>query len=81
MERAPRTKRLTRHAQSLPNNLRQFLTPTVWKQAQRGLRKPRKDALWNLHHLVLVRVARTWSRRWTTTIANGSPRGGSPRRR
>jgi Transposase DDE domain len=41
--------------------LRQFLTPQVWKQARRGLKKPRKDARWDFHHLVLVTLAMTWS--------------------
>ena len=41
--------------------LRQFLTPQVWKQARRGLKKPRKDARWDFHHLILVLLAMTWS--------------------
>jgi hypothetical protein len=45
----------------LPACLRQFLTPAVWKQAQQGLRKPRKNARWSFHHLILVLVALTWS--------------------
>lgn len=61
MDRTPGTKRVTRQAQSLPDCLRQFLTPAVWKQARRGLRKPRKGARWDFHHLVLVLVAMTWS--------------------
>jgi hypothetical protein len=61
MERTPSAKRWTRQAQSLPDCLRQFLTPSVWKQAQHGLRKPRKDARWTFHHLVLVLLAMTWS--------------------
>ena len=61
MERTPCARRLTRQAQSLPACLRQFLTASVWKQAQRGHRKLRKDARWNFHHLMLVLVAMTWS--------------------
>jgi hypothetical protein len=61
MERTPCARRLTRQAQSLPACLRQFLTASVWKQAQRGHRKPRRDARWNFHHLMLVLVAMTWS--------------------
>jgi Transposase DDE domain len=61
MRRTPRTKRRPRDARSLPACLRQFLTPAVWKQAQHGLRKPRKDARWNFHHLILVLLALTWS--------------------
>jgi len=41
--------------------LRQFLTPQVWKQAQRGLKTPRKNARWDFHHLILVTLAMTWS--------------------
>jgi hypothetical protein len=41
--------------------LRQFLTPQVWKQAQHGLKKPRKNARWDFHHLILVTLAMTWS--------------------
>jgi hypothetical protein len=41
--------------------LRQFLTPQVWKQARGGLKKPRKDARWDFHHLILVVLAMTWS--------------------
>lgn len=61
MQRTPRTERVPRRARSLPDCLRQFLTPAVWKQAQRGLPKPRKDARWGFHHLVLVLLAMTWS--------------------
>jgi len=41
--------------------LRQFLTPQLWKQARRGLKKQRIDARWNFHHLILVLLAMTWS--------------------
>jgi hypothetical protein len=41
--------------------LRQFLTPQVWKQARRGLKKARKDARWDFHHLILVTLAMTWA--------------------
>jgi hypothetical protein len=40
--------------------LRQFLTPAAWRQAQKDLRKPRKDARWGFHHLTLVLLAMTW---------------------
>jgi hypothetical protein len=55
------TRRLPRHARSMAFCLRQFLTPQVWKQAQRGLKKPRKNARWDFHHLILVTLAMTWS--------------------
>jgi hypothetical protein len=41
--------------------LRQFLTPQVWKQARRGLPKPRRGTRWDFHHLILVTLAMTWS--------------------
>ena len=61
MGRTSRTKRLPRRAQSLPACLRQFLTPAVWRQAHRGLRKPRRDARRSFHHLILVVLAMTWA--------------------
>jgi hypothetical protein len=59
--RTPKTKRSARHAQSMASCLRQFLTPQVWKQARAGLKKTRKDARWDFHHLILVLLAMTWS--------------------
>ena len=61
MARTPTTKRSTRHAQSMAFCLRQCLTPQVWKQARRGLKKTRKDVRWDFHHLILVLLAMTWS--------------------
>jgi hypothetical protein len=61
MARTPKTHRSLRHAKSMAFCLRQFLTPKVWKQAQRGLKKPRKGGRWDFHHLILVLLAMTWS--------------------
>src|SRR5260370_37028239 len=61
MGRTPRAQRVPRHAQSLPACLRQFLTPSVWKQARRGLIGPRRETRWDFHHLILVVLAMTWS--------------------
>jgi hypothetical protein len=61
MERTPTTKRVPRSAQTLPACLRQFLTPAVWKQAQRGAPAPRPNTRWGFHHLILVLLAMTWS--------------------
>src|SRR3954452_4218057 len=61
MGRTQRAKRLPRHAQSLPACLRQFLTPAVWKQAQRPLSGTRRPTRWTFHHLILVALAMTWS--------------------
>jgi hypothetical protein len=59
--RTPKTQRSTRHARSMAYCLRQFLTPRVWKQARRGLLKPRQGTRWDFHHLILVTLAMTWS--------------------
>jgi hypothetical protein len=59
--RTPKTRRSTRHDRSMASCLRQFLTPQVWKQARRGLKKARKDARRDFHHLILVVLAMTWS--------------------
>jgi hypothetical protein len=59
--RTPKTKRLPRRAQSMAFCLRQFLTPQVWKQAQHGLKEPRKNTRWDFHHLILVTLAMTWA--------------------
>jgi hypothetical protein len=61
MARTPRTRRLQRHAQSLPVCLRQFLTPAVWKQARRTLSGSRRTTRWDFHHLILVVLAMTWA--------------------
>jgi hypothetical protein len=61
MGRTRRTRRVPRHAQSLPACLRQFLTPAVWKQARGALIGPRRQTRWIFHHLILVTLAMTWS--------------------
>lgn len=61
MARTPKTQRLPRDTRSMASCLRQFLTPPVWKQARRGLKRPRKDARWDFHHLILVLLAMTRS--------------------
>jgi hypothetical protein len=61
MGRTQGARRLPRHAQSLPACLRQFLTPAVWKQAQRARIGPQRETRWIFHHLILVTLAMTWS--------------------
>ena len=61
MGRTTPARRVPREARTLPACLRHFLTPAAWRQARRGLRRPRKDARWGVHHLVLVLLAMTWS--------------------
>lgn len=51
----------SRPARSLPDCLRQFLTPNVWKQAHRAATTWRPGPRWDLHHLLLVLLAMTWS--------------------
>jgi hypothetical protein len=40
--------------------LRQFLTPSVWKQAQHAGRRPRASARWSTQPLVMVLLTMTW---------------------
>jgi hypothetical protein len=61
MGRTPRTGRAPRAARSLPACLRHFLTPAVWKQAQKCMPARRKGARWGFHNLILVVLAMTWS--------------------
>jgi hypothetical protein len=60
MKAARKLQRL-RQPQSVLDFVRQFLTPTVWKQARQAV--PRKRALprWDLQPLVLVMIAMTWA--------------------
>jgi hypothetical protein len=61
MARNSRTGRDSRPARSLPECLRQFLTPDAWKQAHRALPGRRPSSRWGTHHLILVLLAMTWS--------------------
>ena len=60
MKAARRLQRLQR-PRSLLDHVREFLTPSVWKQARQAT--PRRRALprWDLQPLVLVMIALTWA--------------------
>jgi hypothetical protein len=60
MKRA-RTLRKLQQPRSLIGYVRQFLTPTVWKQARRAIPKRRAAYRWDLQPLVLVMLAMTWA--------------------
>jgi hypothetical protein len=59
MPQARKPARLRPLATSLPDCLRQFLTPATWKQAQR-YRRPDCSQRWHTQPLVLVLVLMTW---------------------
>jgi hypothetical protein len=47
--------------QTLIDNVRQFLTPVVWKQARQAVPRRRAVPRWDLQPLVLVMMAMTWA--------------------
>src|SRR5260370_19067367 len=53
--------RLRPAARSLPESLRDFLTPAVWKQAHRGRRGRRAAVRWSGQPLILVLLCMTWA--------------------
>jgi hypothetical protein len=53
-------RRRDRAAESLVSCLRKFLTPAVWKQAQRHAGCPKGKQRWSLQPLVLVLLTMTW---------------------
>jgi len=60
MKRSRRLQKLQR-PQSLLANLRQFLTPRVWKQARGAMPRHRAHLRWDLQPLVLILLAMTWA--------------------
>lgn len=60
MSAATTTRRLRPAARSLPDSLREFLTPALWKQA-RHRRGPSRCSRWATQPLVLVLLVMTWS--------------------
>jgi Transposase DDE domain len=60
MKRSRRLQKLQR-PQSLLANLRQFLTPRVWKQARAAVPRHRAHPRWDLQPLVLIVLAMTWA--------------------
>jgi hypothetical protein len=59
--KAARRLRMSQQPQSLLGNVRQFLTPQVWKQARQAVPPRRAVPRWDLQPLVLVMIAMTWS--------------------
>jgi hypothetical protein len=59
--KAARKLRISQRPQSLIGNLRQFLTPQVWKQARQDGPPGRAVPRWDLQPLVLVMIAMTWT--------------------
>lgn len=61
MKTKTRRPRLRRPARSFVDCLRDFLTPTVWKQAHRQRQQARRSSRWSTQPLVLVLLLMTWS--------------------
>ena len=59
--KAARKLRISQRPQSLIGNVRQFLTPQVWKQARQAVPPSRAIPRWDLQPLVLVMIAMTWT--------------------
>jgi hypothetical protein len=59
--KAARKLRILRQPKSLLGNVRQFLTPQVWKQARQAVPPRRAVPRWDLQPLVLVMIAMTWT--------------------
>lgn len=56
-----RTLQGLQQPRSLIGYLRQFLTPTVWKQARAAVPRGRSAPRWDLQPLVVVMLAMTWA--------------------
>jgi hypothetical protein len=59
MVRAGKSGRLRPRGKSLPESLREFLTPEVWKQVRKAACR-RKMPRWDIRPLLLVLLAMTW---------------------
>jgi Transposase DDE domain len=59
--KAARKLRKLQQPQTLIDNVRQFLTPVVWKQARQAVPRRRAVPRWDLQPLVLVMMAMTWA--------------------
>jgi hypothetical protein len=56
-----RRLRALQQPRSLIGYLREFLTPTVWKQARQAARRGRSAPRWDLQPLVVIMLAMTWA--------------------
>jgi hypothetical protein len=59
--KAARTRQKLQQPQSLLDYVRQFLTPTAWKQARQAIPKGRLAPRWDLQPLVLIMMAMIWT--------------------
>src|ERR687889_1690234 len=59
--KAARKLRIWQRPQSLIGNLRQFLTPQIWKQARQAAARRRSSPRWDLQPLVVIMMAMTWA--------------------
>ena len=59
--KAARKPRTLQQPRSLIDFVRQFLTPSVWKQARQSLPRKRQSPRWDLQPLVLIMMAMTWA--------------------
>jgi Transposase DDE domain len=59
--KAARKLRILQPPQSLLGYVREFLTPSVWKQARQAVPRRRAAPRWDLQPLVLVMLAMTWA--------------------
>ena len=59
MGKARKPRQMRRGAKSLPECIREFLTPAVWKQARQGANR-RKKPRWDVHPLCFVLLMMTW---------------------
>ena len=76
-----RTLQRLQQPQSLIGYVRQFLTPTVWKQARGAVPKGRSAPRWDLQPLVVVMLAMTWATGppWDTISPAIAPNARPPR--
>jgi hypothetical protein len=59
MGKARKPRQMRCRAKSLPECIREFLTPAVWKQARQEANR-RKKPRWDVHPLCFVLLAMTW---------------------
>jgi Transposase DDE domain len=59
--KAARKLRSLQQPRSLLDNVRQFLTPQVWKQARQAMPRRRSVPRWDLQPLILIMIVMTWA--------------------
>jgi hypothetical protein len=53
-------RRLRPHARSFLDSVREFLTPSIWRQAEQARRRSRSAPRWKTQPLVLTLLVMTW---------------------